>query len=459
MSGQLQTLEPIPETVYLCPGETSPVNRAVHRARMAAGWPDCRGCPSRDDGQDENDLVDSATRQRLLIRQTEWGIRGAWQNALTRQSAAQLIGVVTGHIVGQQHNAEAISTLDDGTDTVPHNVADSPTVIMGYDSRTSSPDIYAGVVSASLQNGCHVIDAGRSTAASIQEICRTITEATAGLIVTGAGESSAVTGFDIFDACGQAISIPWRSSGVTVRRINQPDPATQLPDLNDHSDTIARLKHSIRTDAVSKYPSSASVSRANRTVTTLELPGQASGLATRYRIVRRSGTCRSIDAESKFRRWLRKWFPQTIETRVACICFDPLVAERIEWLFADANMPADIIRGVAQRSHEEQISQRVEETHAQWGICIAEDDRYMTVANQHGRCLTAEQLSGWINEFVPATRTHVTTHVPANENRVVLMDAGRPNQAGAYEVISDSTALMGCICRIVQAGTTLPRRD
>jgi hypothetical protein len=126
-------------------------------------------------------------------------------------------------------------------------------------------------------------------------------------------------------------------------------------------------------------------------------------------------------------------------------------------LFSEAGVALDVIDGVASRSGEEQISQRVQETHSQWGICIEEDDRYMTVCNQHGHCLSAEELSEWINQTFRTIRPHVTTHVPAGEDRIVLLDAGRPNQADAHDVISDSVAVMGCICRIVQSGTALPR--
>ena len=453
MSGDVEITGPHAETVYFCPGELSSVSPAVHRARLAAHWPACHGCPSRDDGKDG---ADSATQARPLIRRTNWGIRGTWQNALTRQKAAQLVSVVTGHLLNNRNDTDTYSASDDRNDSGPNSVLASPTVVMGYDSRTASPDIYAGIVSATLQNGCHVIDAGRSTAASIQETCRSIMPASLGIIVTGAGESPSVTGFDVFDVSGQAVSIPWRSWGIRVHRSGEQHQSHRLSELTDHYEAMARLRHSTRTDAFSEYPP-LNTGHAETSTMTLELPETAADSVGRYRICRHSGTCRSVNTEPGFRRWLQRWFPKSIQTPVACICFDPLVADRLDWLFTEAGVAPDIIRGVASRSSQQQISQRVQEIHAGWGICIAEDDRYMTVSNQHGHCVNTEQLSEWINQAIRTTRTHVTTHVPAGEDRIVLLDAGRPTQAKAHDVISDSAALMGCICRLIESGTTLPR--
>ena len=38
-----------PETPFQCPGESHPISRAVHLARLAGFYPACLNCPSRDD--------------------------------------------------------------------------------------------------------------------------------------------------------------------------------------------------------------------------------------------------------------------------------------------------------------------------------------------------------------------------------------------------------------------------
>jgi hypothetical protein len=454
MSVDLEILEPADDQVYFCPGEPSAVTQAVHRARLAANWPGCKNCPSRSSVESSNSLSGS----RPQIRRTQWGIRGTWQNALTRLKAAQLIGIVTGHLLNERESDSHETETDSGSDSPQDASPDPLTVVMGYDGRASSPDIYAGAVSAAIQNGCHVIDTGRSTASSIQETCRTISGANLGIIVTGAGETRSVTGFDVFDACGQSLSIPWQAWGIRMRRQSEPDGQERGPQIPGGRDAMARLKQSIQGNELSSYPTPSSTNDTDTVTTILELPEKTSGAASRYRVSRRSGTCQSLDTESSFRNWLQKWFPVSLETRVACVCFDPLTAERLEWLFQEAGVAADVVAGVTSTSGAEQLSQRVRETHAQWGICISEDDRFIIMANQHGRCLTAEQLSTWINDSIQVTRPHVTTHVPSDEERVVIMDAGRPNQPASHDVISDGIALMGCVCQIVQSGIPLPRQ-
>ncbi len=469
MPAELDILEPPPEPVYYCPGESSPVSLAVHRARQAAHWPGCRDCPGRD-----NDASSDPDDLKTRIRRTPWGVRGAWQNALTRLAAAQLTGVITGHLQTQQESEDAVP--QEQTDSAPQSPdtgpahpmqmpgvvrgSDNPlTLITGYDSRPSSPDLYAGVVSAAQQNGCHVVDAGRTTTAHLQELTRAAGGAAFGMIITGAGEAPAVTGLDVFDRDGNAVSVPWQSWGVDVRRVARENPLACPADPTDERDALARLRHSMTQDDLSEYPARVESTRVNETVLTLMLPKQNSGSAARFRVSRQSGTCQSVHAEDSYRSWLRRWFPPTIRTLPVCLCFDPLTAERLFWLFDAMGATADILPAVASRPIEEQLRQRIRETHAPWGFCIGEDDRFVTVAGPSGKCLNPTALSEWMNESLPATRAHVTTHVPSERDRVVMLDAGRPGQAASHETISDGTALVGCIGRIVESGTTLPRRS
>ncbi len=457
MLADLEILNLPADPLFFCPGESVPITQAVHHARQAAHWSGCQGCPSQNEDQARVNSGSSAVRLRQLILRTNWGVRGAWQNGLTRDKAARLISVVTAHVLNQRDRKNAPSATDNPDDPVLPVTVESPTFVMGYDGRPSSPDIYAELVSATLQNGCHVIEVGRSTPASIQETCRSVGDASLSIIATGAGESSSFTGFDVFDVHGQPVSIPWQSYDVSVRRFHHCDRDDLLPEFSERRDAITRLKQSIQTDELNQYPAPLTESQAHSNLTCLELSDQAAGSAAKYRISRRSGRCRSVDAESSYREWIQKWFPQSLDTTMICVCFDPLIAARLEWLFTESNSSLHVIRGVESRASHEQISQRVRETQSQWGICIEEDDRYMTVANQYGRCLSNEQLSAWINEKIRTIRPHITTHVPAGENRIVMLDAGRPNQADACEILSDSMMIMGCICQIIQSGSSLPR--
>jgi phosphomannomutase len=46
---------------------------------------------------------------------------------------------------------------------VPAQMCPAIRVIVGFDGRQGSTDIFSGVVSAACQNGCQVMDVGRST--------------------------------------------------------------------------------------------------------------------------------------------------------------------------------------------------------------------------------------------------------------------------------------------------------
>lgn len=451
MSSQLEILEPPPEPVYFCPGESSPVSQAVHRARQAAHWPGCRHCPGRD-----TPVADPTFDAVTHIRRTENGVRGIWQNAFTRQTAAQLMSVVTGHLQSEQ-DATPTETSDVQEPVAQHDQAESLTLVMGFDSRPSSPDIYAGVVSAALQNGCNVTDTGRTTVAQLQEVCRVTSDTCYGAIVTGAGFSQAFTGFDVFDQSGHSVAVPWQSWGIEVRRVPGSAAASPQPVEADGRGALERLKHSMGLDELSHYPGRTTTDCAADTLALLILPPQTAGSATRFRVSRRSGTCQTIDAEISYRRWLQNWFPQKLHSPPVCLCADPLIAERLFQLFETAGISADVMPTASSRPVEAQLTQRVRDTHAEWGFCVHEDDRFLTVANQYGQCLTAAQLSRWVNETVRHTRTHVTSHVPNGENRVVMLDAGRPHHAASHEVIADALALAGCIGQIITAGSALPR--
>lgn len=455
MSSSLEIHEPPAEPAFFCPGESSPVSLAVHRARQAADWPGCRDCPARD-----TPAADPSFDLRTHVRRTEYGVRGVWQNALSRQVAGQLIGVLTGYLLHQQTAARPHSAVD-STD-LPAATADDTvplTLVMGCDGRPSSPDIYAGAVSAALQNGCNVIDAGRTTVAQLQELCRTVPSAVCGIIITGSGEPQAFTGFDAFDRQGEAIPVPWQSWGIELRRQSESFNAPQQPHQPDGREAMARLRHAMSRDELSRYPETVGHSGVDRSTTLLIVPNDSPGSAARFRVSRRSGVCRAVEAEDRYRQWLRRWFPPGLQSQPACLCADPLTAERFMELSEDAGISADVLPIASTRSVTEQLSQRIRDTHAEWGFCISEDDRCLTVANQYGQCLSAELLSRWINETIHNSRAHITTHVPGGSERVVILDAARPHQAASHEVIADALALVGCIGQILTRGIRLPRTD
>ncbi len=145
------------QKLYVCPGETHPISRAVHLGRLAAFYPACRECPYRaDTGQlatHQLELVESVSKR--VERETLFtndGVRGVHRNELTRSKAAEIATALAGMLW-----EEAIVSVDENS-VERAGRALRPSVVVGYDERPSSPDIVTGVTSALRRMGCQVID-------------------------------------------------------------------------------------------------------------------------------------------------------------------------------------------------------------------------------------------------------------------------------------------------------------
>lgn len=77
----------------------------------------------------------------------------------------------------------------------------APTLIVGYDERSGSPDLFTGAVQGLVRMSCRVIDVGLTTEPCLRFAIRHL-DADAGLIVTGAGCEPAWIGFDVFRKYG-----------------------------------------------------------------------------------------------------------------------------------------------------------------------------------------------------------------------------------------------------------------
>lgn len=188
---------------YVCPGERHAISRAVHRARLAAGYAACRTCPLRDDdapaaatGSLSNDApsnhapgTDAALR-RLF---TSEGVRGIARNdvdtATARRLATALAMLVWEEIEGEGRRPPAAG--------IP--------VVVGYDARPWSMPLAVAAGTALRQAGCESIDVGLVTGPELRFTVAHL-EATAGLFVTGAGEGPAVTGFEFVHTAGRPLS-------------------------------------------------------------------------------------------------------------------------------------------------------------------------------------------------------------------------------------------------------------
>lgn len=74
---------------FLCPGETHPISRSVHLARLAAFYPGCRECPRRNEtGQLPQQLVGRFAETEQRAPRPSWlsgeGVRAVYLNELNR---------------------------------------------------------------------------------------------------------------------------------------------------------------------------------------------------------------------------------------------------------------------------------------------------------------------------------------------------------------------------------------
>ncbi len=458
------------QELYFCPGESSPVSQSVHLGRLAAGWPGCDRCPRRvTDGEANHRArlapvravtARVATTPATRIRRTAFGVRGEYLNQIDRTCAAQFAAIFSTHLTALQMDA-VTHDLDDEP-LVRHEIrsraAGQISIVAGLDGRRHSPDIFAGVVSAIVQNGCHVIDIGRCSTASLQECVRSLPNACAALMVTGAGCSTGHTGLDVFDRCGETVCVPWQRFGVTVQ------PARDLQPAERHSSDASEQLHSvpihnvlqrfrsadIDADRDSAEPDS-DVLRVPETV--LTLPALRAGPGGIFRSVRRSGCHRSVDFEPHHRKWLQQWFPDHVSRRTVVFAEDSLSAARVRSVVEKTDKESNLIAGELASTDPAAIQQAVADAMTRFGaeaaFIIGEDDRFLSVFNRSSRVLTPAELTNWLNRTVRSSAAHVTAHVAEDAQRVLLLDAGRPHSGDSHETISDALALTGLILNML----------
>jgi|GEM_PF-343894 len=222
-------------TRFHCPGESHPVSFSVHVARQASGFAACRSCsqnsisghglsarpsPQREHSAGRSLITREGIRGLYLneldrIRATDWSAAFAsilWdeqprvgRTTVTKDSAAKELGTSS---ATDDIAASVPSTVKDASSPIaplpPSSVRRGPVVVMGFDERSSSPDIVMGVALGLRRMGCHVIDLGQTTSPCFHFAVHHL-DAVGGVFVTGAGCDPAWTGFRL---AGRT-SIPW----------------------------------------------------------------------------------------------------------------------------------------------------------------------------------------------------------------------------------------------------------
>ncbi len=360
------------EPTFVCPGESVPVSRAVHLARLAAGWPGCADCI----WQTENAVVPAT------IRRTESGVRGLYLNAIDRFRAAQLAAILSTHLsnlhaaklqADDQRLADASGRKSDDSVTAPPAI----TLAVGFDGRKGTPDLFSGVVSAIRQNGCDVFDAGQTSAAGLLNVCRDHPQVFGAVLVTGANGATSEVGLDLFLSDGQTIAIPWQDFGVRVRVASSPDERAQVSSMSGEMQrTLDRIRLTPE-DAATTAAASVGANAVNREATLL-LPDLNQSAGQVFRSHRKSGRVTSVKSEAGYRTWLLRWWPRQCHEPLEVVANDELTLERLRWLTKRLTLNLTIRCSVnsespGDKSHASATTQR------QPVLTVGQDDRFLLV--------------------------------------------------------------------------------
>ena len=432
-----------PQT-YRCPGETSPVSRAVHLGRLASGWSGCRECVwGKDvDSADRFASTELANIEKCQgIRRTEFGVRGTYLNEIDRFRAAQLATIFSTQIANQT-TAVDIDLASESCDADLVCAATNVAIAIGYDGRRGSPDLFAGVNSAVRQNGCDVVDAGRCTAASLLHVLRAHPYISAAILVTGAGGAAGDGGMDVFTQDQQPVPVPWQKFGIINRARHTVQPRTSATSMED-------VLVQIRSGSPVRRPGAAEAVQFEESE--LILPNLTDSGQHLFRSVRHSGGLKSVRSEYEYRKWLQRWWPSTSGVEVTAVVADSVVADRLQWLATDRALNIQLRTTQSPfAAGEAGVAESGRKTAVRFEI--AEDDRFVTVSTRHNAAHAFDELAAWINGATHAGNSHVTAHATADGSRILLADVAAPNTGMQQELIGDGLAIAGLVTCLLSSG-------
>lgn len=404
----------------------------MHLARLGAGWSGCDRCELRHETEG---LAHRTVRQIQQIRavrntdilRTEYGVRGPYINAITRNIASQLVRVFCRVL----RDRVAGTNVPDETGSVEIRV------VTGYDARSSSPDIYTGVMGGIRDSGLSVIDIGRTTAASLLEAIRSSPGCSGAFMVTGASQPVAWTGFDVYCGSGDSLPVVWRDFGIHLQRVGEPEAA------DEHLTTGPAYRDSA-VEPLLDYVRRQSRSDHDRVLPpvylALQMPPEGirdTGLPPR---IRRSRGVFPLEFESTYRFWLRKWYPEHSSAVVLVLTNDPLIQQRTVWLSEQTG-----IQFICRNDSEPHVGRDV-----RFRVQIGADDQHPRILDQHGRAIAGESLTERLNQFLQSRMPQVTAHADSVSGRFWLTNSTRAHGRGV-EQIRDALVFTGLLTRMVDA--------
>lgn len=448
------------ESPFVCPGSTQAVSRAVHLARLNAAWPDCDQCEWRTDSEGLAEKTLQAT-ERIRdhrgagLHRTEFGVRGPYINELDRRTAADLARIFASCVnelamAADQEPAPIVAarapqqyrpvTNATPESAVPAKLNDVHAVVVGYDGRSSSPDIFVGVTAAVREMGLSVIDIGRCTAASIQEAARSLQGCAGIMFVTGAGKPAAWTGLDVMDTHGESVPVVWKDFGVRLQHVTSNSSATgheEFNRVNADSDELSEVLRRIRGETELATPRVPSMAHLRLWLPSIEARVRWSG-----RLSRHSGQHEVVNFEPRYREWLTRWYPQESSLRVLLRSDDPLIQERATWLAEQTGIELYV------RALRDDVSI----PSCRFSITVFEDDRQFVINDDHHSDVTPERLAVLINASIHSQSSQVTAHADAASGRFWLTDARRRSELEGTEHVRDALAILGLTMKLIESG-------
>ena len=204
------------QKLYVCPGESIPISYSVHLGRLAQCYPACEACPLNCETgatpMPATERLRKKHERQLSEVEISFGrIRGVYLNRIDRRVTSDIVGQFASELWNNVQRAVQTHRRERIVDWEP------PRVVIGYDQRSSSPDIMTGLQDRLRLMGCDVVDLGLTIGPALQFAIR-LHKANAGVFVTGAGHSPSWTGLDFFDHTG----MPRDVSGWNIPTIGVP---------------------------------------------------------------------------------------------------------------------------------------------------------------------------------------------------------------------------------------------
>jgi len=143
---------------YRCPGEATPISRAVHLGRLARFYSGCRDCPHREEtaslpARHVKRLAETWQRGAAVQLFHEEGAGSDSANDLTPATVRRVAAAFGNWLRGRRAGSKEAS--------------EHPAVVLGADGSPQSPELVAAVADGLRWSGCGVVDVGPVTSACL----------------------------------------------------------------------------------------------------------------------------------------------------------------------------------------------------------------------------------------------------------------------------------------------------